>query len=117
MEFPLLRFKFCDSLKLILGHDLSVKQVIGKLMSVAMNTSRSQGLEFLKKIFLKEGSEAKIERLGGSGELKSKVDLIQIRVKKVVKIDRNPPSPYSIERVRNGKKSPRAIAELPLDLI
>jgi hypothetical protein len=37
--------------------------------------------------------------MAAAGNTKINLDLMQIKIKKLVKVDRNPPSPYSTERV------------------
>lgn len=97
IEFPLVRFKFCDSLKIVLGRDMSIKQILGKVMAIASPIEAKNDL--LGKIFLAEEHQSKLEKITSKDRGKGKADLVQMRIKKIVRIDRNPPSPYSIERV------------------
>lgn len=86
---------------MVLGRDMSIKQILGKVMAIS-NPSESKN-DLLHKIFLAEENHTKLEKITSKTRGKSKGDLLQMKIKKIVRIDRNPPSPYSIERVKISK--------------
>ena len=47
---PLARFKYCDSLKMSVGHSMTAKQILAKVMG----TKKEKSDEVLENIYLKE---------------------------------------------------------------
>lgn len=84
-------------MKMSVGQDMTQKQIITRMMNI---TKEGAVCESIKNMFLRDELSSKIEKINKPGKAVTGVfDLIQIQIKKIVKIDRNPPSPYSIERV------------------
>lgn len=99
IEYPLIRLKFCDALKLKVVPEVSYKNLIGKLSSSGTSNSLNKSESALSKLFLKDRVRDKGTKPSLLTSSRPKLDLAQISVKKFISIDRSPPSPYSVEQV------------------
>lgn len=98
IELPLLRFKYCDGLKLKVIPELPFKNFVSKFSNQASGTNITKNDSNIAKVFLKEKLKDKLVKMNPATQSKSKIELAQISVRKFIIIDRNPPSPYSVDR-------------------
>jgi hypothetical protein len=99
IDLPLLRLKFCDNLKLKVIPEISLKSLASKFSGSASGTGLNRSSGALHKIYVKDKYRDRLAKLNPATHAKLKVDVAQINVKKMVIMDRNPPSPYSVEKV------------------
>ena len=102
IDLPLLRLKFCDNLRLKVIPEISLKSLASKFSGSHSASSLGVSSSGLHKIYLKDRFKDRLAKLNPATLAKVKVDVAQISIKKVVIMDRNPPSPYSVEKVRSG---------------
>lgn len=99
IEFPLLRFKFCDALTFKVLPEVSYKQFLSKLTVHTSGTSIGKHEPILSKVFHREKTKEKLAKFSAVNSSRGKLELAEISAKKFITIDRNPPSPYSVEQV------------------
>jgi hypothetical protein len=78
---------------------VSYKQFLAKLTVHTSGASMGKSESLISKVFHREKTKDKLGKFSAVNSSRGKLELAEITAKKFITIDRNPPSPYSVEQV------------------